>query len=314
MDVFSQPKRQGITLIESIVALAIIGLLASIIMPAVQSSRVTARRFQCSSHLKQITLGVMNYESVHGVIPIYYGRRYGAYYELSGFFFSLFPFMGIENSRAARRIPLLTCPADSQVVAAPSGLSYVVNSGPTMMEGQWRKLNGIVRWPASAYGESDSVSFSDISDGLSSTACLSESLIAYVNPSAATDANPALRYSWQVIVPIAIPPGIATFEDYIRRCEGGPRDFYPGRLGGAHDWITDDGGPHILYSHAMQPNTPRCESAVGGIGYPIWPAMSAHPSGVNLSLMDGSCRFVNETIDRNVWRAMGTRDGGDRAE
>lgn len=243
MDVFSQPKRQGLTLIELVVALAIIGLLASIIMPAVQSSRMAARRFQCLSHLKQITLGVLNYESVHGSIPVFFRHQYGARDERSGFFFALFPFLEIENSHAPRRIPLLTCPADSQMVAAPSGLSYVVNAGPNMTEGQWYKINGIVRWPASYYGERESVSFSEISDGLSSTACLSERLSTFPNPGAATDANPAIRYSWQVTVPVAIPLNISQVENFIRHCEGGPRDLHPVRLGGSYDWIYSDGSP-----------------------------------------------------------------------
>lgn len=183
-----------------------------------------------------------------------------------------------------------------------------------MTEGQWYKINGIVRWPASYYGERESVSFSEISDGLSSTACLSERLSTFPNPGAATDANPAIRYSWQVTVPVAIPLNISQVENFIRHCEGGPRDLHPVRLGGSYDWIYSDGSPVNLYAHAMQPNTPLCESALVAIN--IWggPATSTHPFGVNLSLMDGSCRFINEAIDRNVWRAMGTRDGNDKSQ
>lgn len=315
MDVDSTPDRQGMTIIELVVALAIIALLASLLMPAVQSSRTTARRLQCISKLKQLTLGVINYEGVYGSVPIFFSRQYGdTSYERSGFFFSLFPFIGIENSREARRIPLLTCPADSPVSSARSGLSYVVNAGPIMAERQVHELNGIVHWPAYFNGDRDFVSFSDISDGLSSTACLSEQLSTLINPSSAADANPAIRYSWQVNVPIGITPSMAEIENYVQHCEAGPTILYPLRLGGAHDWPSSDGNLDSLYAHAMRPNTPLCESTLGGIR--IWggPATSAHPSGVNLSLMDGSCRFINEAIDRDVWRALGTRDGNDKPQ
>ena len=315
MDVDYTPEREGVTVIELVVALAIIGLLASIIMPAVQSSRTTARRLQCSSQLKQLALGVINYEGAHGSVPYFYSRQYGeTAYERSGFFFSLFPFVGIENSREARRIPLLTCPADSQVSSARSGLSYLVNAGPIMAEGEWYKLNGIVHSPPYYEGERAVVSFSDISDGLSSTACLSERLSVLYNPSSAADATPATRYSWQVNVLYTTPVSMSHVEDYVKHCEEGPRDLYSLILGGANDWPSSDGSPDCFYAHAMRPNTPLCESALGG--FHIWgsPATSAHPSGVNLSLMDGSCRFINEAIDRDVWRALGTRDGNDKPQ
>jgi hypothetical protein len=38
---------------------------------------------------------------------------------------------------------------------------------------------------------------------------------------------------------------------------------------------------------------------------------SYHPGVVNVCLMDGSCRSISETIDLTVWRALGTRQGGE---
>jgi len=40
-------------------------------------------------------------------------------------------------------------------------------------------------------------------------------------------------------------------------------------------------------------------------------ARSLHPGGVNVALADGSVRFVKNTVNVNVWRAVGTRNGGE---
>jgi len=61
--------RCGFTLIELLVVVAIIGILVSLLLPAVQSARESARRLQCSNHLKQMALGCLNHESAHGILP-----------------------------------------------------------------------------------------------------------------------------------------------------------------------------------------------------------------------------------------------------
>ena len=40
-------------------------------------------------------------------------------------------------------------------------------------------------------------------------------------------------------------------------------------------------------------------------------ARSYHPGGVNVSLADGSTRFVSENVDLTIYHALGTRDGGE---
>jgi prepilin-type N-terminal cleavage/methylation domain-containing protein len=62
-------KNKGFTLVELLVVIAIIGVLVSLLLPAVNSAREAARRIACKNNVRQIGLAVLNFESSQGALP-----------------------------------------------------------------------------------------------------------------------------------------------------------------------------------------------------------------------------------------------------
>ena len=81
-------------------------------------------------------------------------------------------------------------------------------------------------------------------------------------------------------------------------------------------WAFTDAWEGHLYAHLFPPNAPtihvyysntlRCYEGDSGHN-----PTSNHPGGVNVGFMDGSVRFVKNTVNLPTWWALGTRNGGE---
>ena len=68
-------KRMGLTLLELLLVIVIIGLLLAMMMPATRQVREAARRTTCMNNMKQLGLAALNYESAHLELPMGVGVK-----------------------------------------------------------------------------------------------------------------------------------------------------------------------------------------------------------------------------------------------
>jgi len=107
-------KNSGFTLVELLVVIAIIGVLVSLLLPAVQAAREAARRSQCTNNLRQVGLACLNFQSAKKSFPTAGGAveqffnsadlskaAYG--YESASWMYQILPYLEQQSLQDLRR-------------------------------------------------------------------------------------------------------------------------------------------------------------------------------------------------------------------
>lgn len=306
----SRKWETGFTLVELLVVLSIIGVLISLLFPAVQAAREAARRSTCLNHMTQLGIAMQGYESAYTVLPPGTIDKQGPIHNVPegyhmGWLVQLLPYLeekaafkhvdfsvGVYDQKNAAvraiRIATLICP------------SY---SGPARIE------------PLASAG--------------------AESVPPEPNPSAAESApTPALgirtvsNYAGchhAVETPIDVDNnGVLFLNSHISRqdvTDGLTHTIYLGeKLGDEQDlgWMSGtratlrNTGSHLGPIGAVTPAEGQPEPAaddlrVGGFG-------ADHPGGCNFLFGDGRTRSIDKAIDSNLLERLGDRADGQLLE
>jgi prepilin-type N-terminal cleavage/methylation domain-containing protein/prepilin-type processing-associated H-X9-DG protein len=302
------PCARAFSLVELLVVIAIIGALVALLLPAVQAAREAARNSSCKNNLRHIASAVQLYHDSCGRLPAARIDRstVGA---AEGTYFMILPYLEEANtttlfdktrgykSTAANikvintPIPVYLCPTmtvprtvpDPDPACAEEGApgSYAISTGSTLSFAPNHSAfnmpphNGAIIHPK--YGFT-SIGKITVADGTSKTLLIGEMNFNLGN------------FYWSTCKPANIPK----FGD-TRWASG-----YPGVTWG---------------STLAQINSP----AIKNLSFGLFPDegesfRSDHPGGVNFAMVDGSVRFIADTIDKAVLDALATRAGNETVD
>jgi prepilin-type N-terminal cleavage/methylation domain-containing protein/prepilin-type processing-associated H-X9-DG protein len=274
---------RGMTLVELLVVVAIIGGLVGLLLPAVQAARESARRMQCSNNLKQWVLALQSYHDVASCLPMgNITRRFwswraillphleqDALYRLVDFSYQPDCFTAVrarflispELSPANKVLAFSSCPSDpnqNQVWSSDYYSGYSTSTYFGVAGTTTTSFDGVLF-------DGSRTRLAEITDGLSNTLCIGERGVP-----------DDLFWGWCLCGAGSPEPGllaIGTGDSVLNTITG----FAPG----------DSKGAHNLH---------------------FW---SYHPGGGQFALCDGSVRFFSYATEPKQFIALGTRGAGE---
>jgi prepilin-type N-terminal cleavage/methylation domain-containing protein/prepilin-type processing-associated H-X9-DG protein len=316
----------GFTLVELLVVIAIIGTLVGLLLPAVQVARESARTTACANKLRQLALGVINYENARKWYPPN-GTNPQCHNTFS-FFPEILPY--IEEQATSDRIYKMlytdkvttnaTTPVNLRVLAIPALRcpSDVLDRDPDLSgePTNYRCSVGDIfdqnraarRGPFGGNGTAPGgwqwSKASMVTDGLSNTVLLGEATIYRLN--SPNVRRGMLQFSGFTTTsqPLACLQALAS-----PSWDTLSNDSTGAVLSGTR-WLHND---FVRFQTVLPPNAPTCStSATGLVGGLMPSASSYHSGGANVAMCDGSTRFVDETIDTGdlslTLKSSGTTD------
>jgi prepilin-type N-terminal cleavage/methylation domain-containing protein/prepilin-type processing-associated H-X9-DG protein len=333
----NRAETRGFTLIELLVVIAIIAVLIALLLPAVQAAREAARRMQCTNHLKQLGLGLHNYESVAGALPpsmamsgsgstITWSNGWSVHGRVLPFMEQGAAFNSInftlrysvpENTTVASLVvSSFLCPSEVNTQPKPTTTARYGVNNYGWNAGDWYVWGGFAGPQNRApFQINQSRRFAEFTDGLSNTVVASE--VKAYQPGLANCGTVLANVNNPSAVPSPSSDPHAVAPEYNAGCTLSAT--------GHTEWV--DGAVHETgFTTAWTPNrrivrtggdpgrdldlVGRREST-GGPTFAAVTSRSYHPGGVNALFGDGSVRFLKDSINGDTWRALGSLRGGE---
>jgi prepilin-type N-terminal cleavage/methylation domain-containing protein len=323
--------RHAFTLVELLVVIAVIGILVSIMLPAVNSVREAARRLQCSNRLRQVGLAADTYHSNFRKLPvglqlksILFKDHIGRWpYRGTTGFVLLLPF--VEEKRAFElydfkagfydpaneqsvrtHVPLFMCPSDDAYgrwadcaygtanELARSNYAMCFGSKGVVLSSTNFDTNGAFRMDGAR-------SYDDLQDGRAKTILYSEVLSGKHDSMSSLDTRGlwAMELAGSSVYSHGYLPSSGTADDYM----------YLTPNSGEGDHITGIYPGRTVDTNCQEsPGMPCAQSSSKGWHFDYAAARSGHRGGVNVVFADVHVRFVIDGVDPEVWIAAATID------